>query len=516
MLIVGLCLLFLSMQMRGQEVEKPKSIAFHVFYTDFKTAQLIRTSSLGDVLKHGKWTALRAMQMGFGLNFRKTIRPAFDVMATLDGSATDYLFRDGTNSGSSKLLVDANAGLGVKLVNPANSLVPYVFGGAGASWYQGKAGLYFPAGLGLRLNLFNEAFILTDLQYRFAATSAVNHHFYYAIGAGTALGKAKKARPVPAELPLVAPVPEKPVLVEKKYRDLNIRVTDAQTGLPLPGVSVLLSGAEGAITAVSGPDGEVVFKQVIAGDYTLKGTLNGINTNSSVLQKSNFEEADVPLQITLTHHDLRFTLSGTVEDKSSHTPLSGVVVRITDKTNGEIRQVESSLDGKFNIQLEPASDFSLSARRSNYISNIENISTRGLNRSATLYVKLLLGIEEARADKTIRLNNIYYATGSSALRPEASSDLDRLVLFMKDNPSVNIEVASHTDSRGSAESNMQLSKRRAEEVLKYLTGKGISGHRIMAKGYGETRLLNGCADGVKCTEEQHEQNRRTEFRVIVN
>ena len=89
-------------------------------------------------------------------------------------------------------------------------------------------------------------------------------------------------------------------------------------------------------------------------------------------------------------------------------------------------------------------------------------------------------------------------------------------MFLTDNPSLTIEIASHSDSRGSSATNLVLSKKRAQEVVNYLKGKGISGNRMRAMGYGETKLLNGCKDGVKCTEEQHEQNRRTEFKVIEN
>lgn len=127
-----------------------------------------------------------------------------------------------------------------------------------------------------------------------------------------------------------------------------------------------------------------------------------------------------------------------------------------------------------------------------------------------------MGIEETKANATINLKNIYYATGSSQIKQEASSDLDRLVLFLTDNPNVKIEIASHSDSRGIASNNLILSKQRAQEVVNYLKLKNINENRIIAKGYGETRLLNECKDGVKCTETKHEQNRRTEFKVISN
>ncbi|MEJ7693422.1 OmpA family protein, partial [Daejeonella sp.] len=96
----------------------------------------------------------------------------------------------------------------------------------------------------------------------------------------------------------------------------------------------------------------------------------------------------------------------------------------------------------------------------------------------------------------------------------ASSDLEKLVKFLQDNPGLRIEIASHSDSRGSDSSNLLLSQSRAQEVINFVQKQGIDRSRLIAIGYGETRLVNGCINGVNCTEAQHEQNRRTEFKVI--
>lgn len=85
---------------------------------------------------------------------------------------------------------------------------------------------------------------------------------------------------------------------------------------------------------------------------------------------------------------------------------------------------------------------------------------------------------------------------------------------MKDNPTVKVEVSSHTDSRASTEYNQTLSQKRADASVDYIVSQGISRERIIGKGYGETKLLNGCADGVTCTEAQHAINRRTEMKVL--
>ena len=115
----------------------------------------------------------------------------------------------------------------------------------------------------------------------------------------------------------------------------------------------------------------------------------------------------------------------------------------------------------------------------------------------------------------VNLLPIYYELNSAKLTPESGKIIDDYLLtLMKEKPGLRIEIMSHTDSRGSDDYNMALSQQRAQSVVNYLVGKGISRDRLVAKGYGETRLKNRCANGVDCTEEEHQQNRRTEFRII--
>jgi outer membrane protein OmpA-like peptidoglycan-associated protein len=85
---------------------------------------------------------------------------------------------------------------------------------------------------------------------------------------------------------------------------------------------------------------------------------------------------------------------------------------------------------------------------------------------------------------------------------------------MKDNPGARVELRSHTDCRGTGSYNLSLSDKRAKSAMKYLSSRGIDSGRMEYKGYGETVLVNGCKDGVDCSEEKHQENRRTEFKVL--
>jgi outer membrane protein OmpA-like peptidoglycan-associated protein/tetratricopeptide (TPR) repeat protein len=120
--------------------------------------------------------------------------------------------------------------------------------------------------------------------------------------------------------------------------------------------------------------------------------------------------------------------------------------------------------------------------------------------------------EESEMTVTI-VENIYYAYGDYSIGAEGKEILDKAADALTDYPKLMLEISSHTDSQSSSEFNLGLSKKRAQAAVDYLVKKGISRSRLKATGYGETRLLNDCGDGVDCTDEQHKTNRRTEFKI---
>lgn len=112
---------------------------------------------------------------------------------------------------------------------------------------------------------------------------------------------------------------------------------------------------------------------------------------------------------------------------------------------------------------------------------------------------------------------VFYQTGSAILTAGSRQAIDEILLkFLLEKPNLRIEINTHTDARGSAEDNRKLSQSRADAIAERLVSQGIARNRIVAKGYGESRLKNRCKDGVNCLEEEHLQNRRTEFRVLSN
>ncbi len=146
-----------------------------------------------------------------------------------------------------------------------------------------------------------------------------------------------------------------------------------------------------------------------------------------------------------------------------------------------------------------------------YMNNSVEISTVGKPFGI---IKDTIWIEKVVVQQKFVMQNIYYDFDKWNILPESEVELNKLVKIMKDNPGWKVELGSHTDSRGSDAYNEILSQKRSDSAVAYIVSNGISKDRIIAKGYGESQLVNRCKNDVKCTEEEHRQNRRTEFKIL--
>ncbi len=141
---------------------------------------------------------------------------------------------------------------------------------------------------------------------------------------------------------------------------------------------------------------------------------------------------------------------------------------------------------------------------------VSDVMTRD-NTMGTLLANVEL--DRVELDKSIKIENIYYDLAKWNIRKDAAEELNKLLITLKDNPSIIVELGSHTDARGKDKYNLDLSQKRAEAAVEYLVKNGIDASRISAKGYGETKLVNKCKNGVKCSERRHQLNRRTELKI---
>lgn len=206
-----------------------------------------------------------------------------------------------------------------------------------------------------------------------------------------------------------------------------------------------------------------------------------------------------------------FNLFGFARKKGTQIPVEGVTVEITDADTYEVVGIISGKDGKFQLKLTPEKEYLLLCTKEGCFTRTDKISTKGLQYSENFYADF--EVEEIVIDKPIVLENIYYDFDKWNIRADAAKELDKVVKLLNDNPSIEIEMGSHTDARGADNYNLVLSSRRALSAVRYLISQGIDPNRLSWKGYGETVLVNECANDVKCSEAKHQENRRTEFKV---
>jgi outer membrane protein OmpA-like peptidoglycan-associated protein len=292
-------------------------------------------------------------------------------------------------------------------------------------------------------------------------------------------------------------------------------VVDLLTQIPLPGVVVTLENLSTgvAVTANTGENGRFEFDLKPETEYQVSGLKNGIKTNLKT-ETTVGRGANTILFTQLEHNDPRFTLRGTAVNRKSGQPVEGVEVKLLNTTNLSEHNANTDASGKFFFQLEQNSDYTITGQKAGVFTSVKNASTKGLDRSTDLYVQLTLNVDIIEIGQEIALEDIFFDLNKADIRPDAAKVLDNLLRFLQQNQGVVIEMASHTDSRNTDAYNDALSQRRAESTMQYLIAQGIAPARLSAKGYGETQLVNRCADGVTCTEAEHQQNRRTTFKVL--
>ncbi len=182
----------------------------------------------------------------------------------------------------------------------------------------------------------------------------------------------------------------------------------------------------------------------------------------------------------------------------------------------ETQKLKTDSAGLVRILVPCSITLKVNAGKTDYFSKTESITiVRPAGFDAdTSVTQYKMTLDKIYRNVQITLSNIYYDLNKWNIRSDAALVLDTLVTLMKENPDLRIELGSHTDSRADDNYNLKLSQKRAQSAVDYLVSKGIDKSRLVAKGYGETMLVNGCSNGVPCTEEQHQQNRRTTFKVL--
>ena len=211
-------------------------------------------------------------------------------------------------------------------------------------------------------------------------------------------------------------------------------------------------------------------------------------------------------------------IKGVVKDAKTKAIIANAKVVLSDKVMKELDTQQSKNDGTFTFEKVNCNDTHcyLRGEKQKYETAEVNVT---IGKDEIVY-ELLLNPREVAIKKGMDLAKVFeikeikFDYNKANIRPDAAVELTKIVEVMREYPKMKIDIRSHTDSRGADSYNLKLSDRRAKSTLDWIVKQGIDKKRLKAKGYGETRLINRCSNGVPCTEEEHQENRRSEFIVI--
>ncbi|MCC5930087.1 MAG: OmpA family protein [Cyclobacteriaceae bacterium] len=308
---------------------------------------------------------------------------------------------------------------------------------------------------------------------------------------------------------------------EVRYKDFTAEAFDyasikgsvylKRTGMPLPasaGVRLIIDGMEASEVVIDSRTGAYSTTLPLGNNYKIWAEAKGyvpVMSTVELSQLEEFEEIEHNLYVELPKVAL---VSGNIIDrKSNEKPeaIYGTRIQINgeDVDNAQI----DTLAGNYSIEVSLGSKYLINARIPGYYPVMEELDLSGEAERVRVMQNLFLVPLEV--GQQVRLNNIFFDTGKSTLKPESHEELDRVVKFLSENPSVRIEIGGHTDNVGNASFNKNLSLRRAQAVAQYILSKGIPAEAITHQGYGMEKPIadNSTADGRSI-------NRRVEFTII--
>ncbi len=299
-------------------------------------------------------------------------------------------------------------------------------------------------------------------------------------------------------------------------------VLDISTKNVISGIKVLLM--DGSMKVI---DSAYTDNQ---GSYQLKIMSPSKNYNLSIKESENYVESTLTLKDIQSDEENyrnielypKYSIKFIVSDFETNNPIDSVNLSIIDKISNQNLNYFTNAQGVLSIELKNKKsgdeiDLLVKFEKKGFLTE-ENDFKAKLSTSTLLEFNEKLSTNMKDLERAAELNPIYFDLGVWEIRPDAAKELDKIVKIMLDNPEIVIELSSHTDCRSSRNYNMILSEKRAKASAAYLVSKGIQKSRIVGKGYGESKLINHCECEdqtiMPCSEENHQVNRRTEFKVL--
>lgn len=220
-------------------------------------------------------------------------------------------------------------------------------------------------------------------------------------------------------------------------------------------------------------------------------------------------------------------VSGVLKDSITGAPIASVAIEVYDADNNKSATYYTDEKGNYSIALAPYKTHTIVYKKERLIEEtvvvppLKQLEKREI--SPDLYNEMEVTVANKKVKlkegddltKKLELNPIYFDYEGFQIRGSSKAELDKIVELLLARPSISLKVQSHTDSRGRDEFNMRLSQHRAESTVDYIVKAGVAKERVTGEGFGETKLINKCTNGVRCSEKEHELNRRSEFIIIL-
>jgi outer membrane protein OmpA-like peptidoglycan-associated protein len=211
------------------------------------------------------------------------------------------------------------------------------------------------------------------------------------------------------------------------------------------------------------------------------------------------------------------TLEGIITDSQTNVVLPDTKVTLYEGTTIKNTTI-SDASGSYTFAVECGKTYNVRAEKQDYTTKEVSVTIGKLTGKTSLPIaldkstcKVTIGDD---LGKCFGIKMIYFDLDKSNIRTEAALDLEKILDVLNNNPTMKLDIRSHTDSRATHQYNQALSNRRAKSTIDWLIKNGVAKNRLTGKGYGETQLVNGCSDGIQCTEEEHQMNRRSEFIIM--
>lgn len=306
-----------------------------------------------------------------------------------------------------------------------------------------------------------------------------------------------------------------------------LSVYDADTKLPIANANVSYRNTKGVlIQAKTKADGSLTVQ-----DFPQAESVSIVTSASTYLEKTvSVPTTDCELQVNRIEIPLvnekspnkqqngensnlnvkKCLVSGQILTQTGGKPVKNAAIVITNLCDGSVISGNTDEQGLYSFEAVEGCSYTIETKVANMASRmieLNKVDCNTLRPGAG-------NIEVFEQGDIITIENLYFDYGKYALKPAGIAELDKLVNLMRRYPDMQVELSSHTDSRSSTEFNQTLSENRALTSANYLFKRGISRTRVEYKGYGETIHVNGCADGVNCSEAEHAKNRRTEIYII--